>query len=196
METITCTNCGAQNSAYLKYCSSCGHALPAPPAPIVESIPPQPDTFTTRVNKHKGLVGAVFGIIFFALTVYAVQHFYSKVASINNFQASAFESVMNMTAMQLNQKCPMMVDEATRLDNVEVLPGTVFQYNYTLVSLDGADVSPDTLQKYIEPQIIENVRTNPEMLIYRQNKTTFVYQYRDKNSIPILKILITPDMYQ
>ena len=88
-----------------------------------------------------------------------------------------------------------MVDKDTRLDNAVALPGNVFQYNYTLINLNKDEVNPDTVKKYIEPAIINGVRTNPDLKIYRDNKTTMTYSYRDKNGVFILKIPVTPEMY-
>jgi hypothetical protein len=88
-----------------------------------------------------------------------------------------------------------MVDQDTRLDNAVALPGNVFQYNYTLVNLEKSEVNIDTVKKYIEPGIINNVKTSPDLKAYRDNKVTMAYYYKDKNGVFVLKISVTPDMY-
>ena len=88
-----------------------------------------------------------------------------------------------------------MVDRDTRLDNAVALPGNILQYNYTLINLDKSEVNVDTVNKYVAPGIINNVRTNPELKVYRDNKVTMDYAYRDKNGVFVLKISVTPDMY-
>lgn len=88
-----------------------------------------------------------------------------------------------------------MVDQNTRLDNVAAFPNNIFQYNYTLVNLEKSEVNIDTVKKYLEPNIINNVKTNPDLKPYRDNKVTMAYNYRDKNGVFVLKIEVTPEMY-
>lgn len=89
-----------------------------------------------------------------------------------------------------------MVDQYTRLDNAVALPDNAFQYNYTLVDIIQSEVNLDTVRKYIEPGIINNVKTNPDLKIYRDNKTTMVYYYKDKNGVFVFKLAVTPKMYE
>jgi len=89
-----------------------------------------------------------------------------------------------------------MIDQYTRLDNAMALPNNSFQYNYTLINIDKSEVNLDTVKKYIEPNIINNVKTNPDLKIYRENKTTMIYNYRDKNGIFVVRIAVTPEMYK
>ena len=89
-----------------------------------------------------------------------------------------------------------MVDQHTRLDNAVALPDNTFQYNYTLVDITKSEVNLDTVKKYVEPGILNNVRTNPGMKTFRDNKTTFIYYYKDMKGEFVFKYPITPDMYQ
>ena len=89
-----------------------------------------------------------------------------------------------------------MVDQYTRLDNALALPENIFQYNYTLVNITQSEINLDTVKKYIEPSIINNVKTSPDLKIYRDNKTTMIYNYRDKNGVFVFKLSVTPDMYE
>ena len=89
-----------------------------------------------------------------------------------------------------------MVDQYTRLDKVEVLPGTVMQYDYTLVTLAKTEVNADTIRKIMEPKIIENVRSSPQMKPFRDLKATFIYDYHDKNGESLLRISVSPEMYE
>ena len=142
---------------------------------------------TDKTNKNKKTLGAVVGIITFGLSYFAVQQIF--------FKKPSFDKAMMEAASEINKTCPIMVDKETRLDNTVAMPDNVFQYNYTLVNLTSAEIHPDTLRKYIEPNIINTVRTNPDMKIYRDSKTTMAYSYRDKVGEFILKILVTPDKY-
>lgn len=89
-----------------------------------------------------------------------------------------------------------MVDEFTRLDNSIALPCNIFQYNFTLVNTIKSEVIPDTVKKYLEPSIISNIRTNPDLKFFRDNKTTMVYFYKDKNGEFVYKLSVTPELYK
>ncbi len=89
-----------------------------------------------------------------------------------------------------------MVDKETRLDNAIALPNNIFQYNYTLINIDKSQIDEATVKNAMTPGLINNVKTNPELRLYREHKTTLAYNYRDKNGSFILKISVTPDLYQ
>ena len=187
MENVTCKNCGADNKANQKYCSRCGKELSKLPEENFTSQQVQPPAPTTP-DRRKKLLGAIVGIIAFGLSYWAVQQIF--------FKPPSFDKVMMQAASELNKTCPIMVDQYTRLDNALALPDNAFQYNYTLVNITKAEVNLDTVKKYIEPGILSNVKTNPDMKVYRDNKTTMIYYYKDKNGEFVYKFSVTPDMYQ
>lgn len=103
---------------------------------------------------------------------------------------------MMQAASQINQSCPIMVDQETRLDNAVAMPGKIFQYNYTLVNLAKDSINISGLESYIKPMILNNVKTNPDMKSFRDNKITMTYTYKDKYGVFITRIDITPEMYE
>jgi hypothetical protein len=141
---------------------------------------------TDDKGKRKKLIGTIVGIIVFGLSYYGAKQL---------FKAPSFDKAMMEAASELNKTCPIMVDQDTRLDNALALPENIFQYNYTLVNLDKSEVNVDTVKKYVEPGLINNVKTNPDLKVYRDNKVTMAYNYRDKNGVFVLKINVTPDLY-
>jgi hypothetical protein len=52
-----------------------------------------------------------------------------------------------------------------------------------------------TVNKYIRPGIIENVKNGPELREFRKNKITLDYNYFDKNGEFVTQISVTPEMY-
>jgi hypothetical protein len=137
-------------------------------------------------GKRNKILGTIVGIVVFGLAYVAAQQF---------FKSPSFDKALMEAAGELNKSCPFMVDQDTRLDNAMALPRNIFQYNYTLVNLDKSDVNIDTVKKYFEPVLINNVKTNPDLKLYRDNKVTMAYNYKDKNGVFVLKINITPDVY-
>ena len=129
------------------------------------------------------LVGMGIGIIGIAL----LQHFF--------FPKNTYNQEMMQAASEINKSCPFMVDSDTRLDNTMAMPDNVFQYNYTLVNMEKATTDVEQLEEYLRPTIVNTVRTNPDMKINRDHKTTMSYAYKDKNGEFLFKILVTPDLY-
>lgn len=183
-QTNICQSCGASNTTNYKYCKQCGFELPKvvfrAPQVQVQSAPKQHSV-------GKVLMAIVGGILAFGITFFVAQQIYLK--------ATSFDKELMQVAIVYNSSCPLMVDEETRLDNVVALPENIFQYNYTLVNMTKEEVKVDTLKKYLEPVIVNNVKTNPDLVIFREKKTTLNYYYKDKNGEFIHKISVTPDMY-
>jgi hypothetical protein len=138
-------------------------------------------------NNKKRNIGTVIGLAIGAIAFVLIQQLF--------FKAPSFDKVMMKAASELNKTCPIMVDKETRLDNAVSLPGQIFQYNYTLVNMVKDSMNIPDLQNYLEPIITNNVKTNPDLKVYRDHKITMAYYYKDKNGVFVLKIAVTPDKY-
>ena len=134
-----------------------------------------------NIQSIVGIIAGVGAMIF-------VQQFF--------FSAPTFDKAMMQAAGELNKSCPIMVDSETRLDNAVTLPENIFQYNYTLITAQKDSLNIEALQAYIEPRLINTVKTTPELKPYRDNKVTMAYQYKDKNGVFLFKVLVTPDKYK
>lgn len=110
--------------------------------------------------------------------------------------SDAFEKTMIKAASELNKTCPMMVDRETRLDNAVVLPGNIFQYNYTFLNMRKDSVDFVAMQNEMEPAVLNGVKTSPDLKVYREHKVTMAYNYVDKKGAFVFKILITPEKYK
>ena len=184
MQKQICTTCNSENFINAKYCSRCGHSL-------LQSIPETTNEHIkqpTTEKKSNKFIGIIAAIVAFVLSYWGVQQLF--------FKSPSLDKAIMMAASELNKTCPIMIDQDTRLDNAVALPDNAFQYNYTLINIERSQVNVDTLKKYIEPEIINSVKTSPDLKFYRDNKTTMVYYYRDRNGIFILKLYITPDKYE
>jgi hypothetical protein len=186
MDKVKCTHCEEYNNTNAKYCFRCGYELPKTKMESMGTTAPKKSENGKLTSKN--LLGSVVGIVAFGLAYFLVQQVFLKPPS--------YDKVMMKAASELNESCPMMVDQYTRLDNAVALPGNIFQYNYTLVDMTKAEVNLDTVKKYFEPGIINNVKTNPDLKLQRDNKTTMVYNYRDKNGIFVVKFSVTPELYE
>ena len=89
-----------------------------------------------------------------------------------------------------------MIDNVTRLDNAIALTGNTFQYNYSIVTMVKDSINIEKLKNYLEPRIINTVKTEPMMKIIRDNKTTVNYSYKDKSGVFLFTISVKPEQYE
>ncbi len=106
-----------------------------------------------------------------------------------------FNEFMLETAKNINEDCPKMIDEHTRLDDVLAMPPNELVYNYTLVNIDMDDVNMNNVTPSLEAMLLKTVKENNEFKIFRENKTTITYRYFDKEGMFMLKIDISPEKY-
>jgi hypothetical protein len=142
-------------------------------------------SFTENRNK---IIGVIVGAIVFAVTSFAVSDFFSKKPTL--------DKALMLAASELNKTCPIMVDAETRLDNAMALPNNRFQYNYTLINRSAEELDTVQIHKSVDTQIINNVKTNPDLKIYRENNVTMAYYYKDKNGKYLMKLNVTPELYK
>jgi len=94
-----------------------------------------------------------------------------------------------------NKGLPKMIDEDTRFDRVEALPGLAVQYDYTLTKLEAASLDKQLLDSQLQGDMRTNVKTSlcssADLKKFRDMGSTFQYQYRDKNGeiLGVIRIL-------
>jgi hypothetical protein len=212
MHFLKCNNCGHFNEVkneYLIFCSKCNKKLNNNFSDwskrnsdksfedykkficTTESIDIPKD-----LGKHKTKKGIKYWIGFAA----AFAIFYAigtiggeKLASL--FRKPAFEKAMIEFANEINKNCPIMIDGVTRLDNVISLPKKVFQYNYTILMAKDS-IKINELKDYLEPRIVNTVKTEPQMKIIRDNKITINYSYKDILGEHLFIIIVKPEQYE
>ncbi|UJP65517.1 hypothetical protein [Mongoliitalea daihaiensis] len=124
----------------------------------------------------------------FAISFFLVQYFF--------FQESSGDNYLQQAATEVNKSCPMMVDQETRLDGAEALPGNVFQYNYTLINMVAEGVNIEGIKEILEPQITRQVVKNEQLQVFRDKEVTMAYRYHDKTGAFLFDIQVGPDKYQ
>ena len=197
MDKVICTHCKTENSSKAKYCIECGFELPK----IIKEVVPEVQT-TVKPKKKRKYVSLLVIISLIVITLSVLGYFtYQKLVENNVF--ATIENVINVAknplqliANEMNKSCPMMVDEETRLDKVTLPSKTVFQYNYTLINYEKTEIDTVKIKSNLEQNIIQLIKTNPQMEYQRQNKVTMNYIYNDKNGDYLMSIIITPELYK
>ena len=107
----------------------------------------------------------------------------------------SIETELKSTSQQMNRGCPVMVDKETRLDATAGGPGNMFTYSFTLVNYEVQDINVPALRETMRPHLVDMVKSNPAMTLFRSNRVTLVYKYRDKRGRPIMDIALRPQDY-
>jgi hypothetical protein len=103
---------------------------------------------------------------------------------------------MENASKEINKNCPQMVDSVTRLDNTLVISGKIIYYNYTYINKDTFEINMDELKKNLYENILNNIKTNPNLKLYRENDVTFNYYYKDEYGNFLMEIEILPEQYK
>jgi hypothetical protein len=184
MADVECAKCGGSNRSSFRYCMRCGAELPK--VKVEEVNEPLPKKIPQQLDKKK-LAGMMVGIAIMIGISFGIPMLY---------QHFTYDRVMMEAASELNKTCPIMVDKETRFDNAVALPENVFQYNYTLVNVEKSLVDIEQLKQAVEELILPTVKTNPQLKIQREHKTTLNYYYKDRHGEFLFLIEITPDKYE
>ena len=175
-----CNECGNDNADNSKYCSNCGNDL----------LKQKDEHFLQKPIKkvnYKKVIGMTVGVIALYIAYFLIHQ---------PFNAHDLDKVLIKTSSEINKSCPIMIDSVTRLDNTTALPSKILQYNYTLISMEKEKVDIIELRSYLEQKIINNVRTNPDLKFFRDNKVKTNYYYKDKVGIYLFTISVTPEQYK
>jgi len=186
MEKNKCANCETDNFVTSKYCSNCGYELPKLQ---FEDAPQNIPVKSKRKLTNSQMIGIIVGMAVAAIVSTGVQKWL--------FPKPTIDKVLVELASKLNKEmCPMMLDMDTRADNAMALPNKTFLYNYTLVNFENGMIDTTEIKKIIEPNIINGIKTNPNMEYFRDNKVTMRYYYKDKNGNYLFSIIVTPEQYK
>ena len=141
----------------------------------------------TKENSSKKQQGirVIVGMITFALAFYGIQQFFK----------TDVEAELARVALELNKSTPIQYDQFTRLDSASAKGATNFSYYYTLTNVDKKAVHSDSVQAFLKPTLIHNIKYSPELKVYRDHEITMDYYYYDKNGDLITTIAVTPDLY-
>lgn len=114
-------------------------------------------------------------------------------AKILLFKTSSTDKDVLKFVKEMNKTCPTMVDPETRLDKVNALADNSLQFDYTLIYRYRDSVAIGNLKQYMEPVILNKIKTSPSLSRYLNKDLTWIYTYNDRNGDFIFKITYTPE---
>jgi hypothetical protein len=131
----------------------------------------------------------IFGAILLCAIIFVAIH-------ILFFRPSSPDRAILKFTKDLNKHCPEMIDLETRLDQVNALADNSLQFNYTLIYRDKDSLSVENLKTYMEPVILNKIKTSPALSKYLSKNLTWIYSYNDKNGDFMFKITYTPEQFK
>lgn len=127
----------------------------------------------------KALCGIIIPLLLLGLSIVTFMAISSKAIKNTHYQMSPEDQVRAL-ADQINKQGSIMVDKQTRLEGAENLPNRTILYKYTLIAKTSSEVSAETLNRIVRPDIVNKYNTLPEMKMFRDNAVTIIYRYSDK----------------
>jgi hypothetical protein len=97
------------------------------------------------------------------------------------------------TSKELNARLPLNVDSDTRWDTTVPGPGKCLTYCYTLIHVSKSEIDPVEVTAKIKPKLLLNYRTSPGMKLFRDNRVTLRFMYKDKVGETVTLIEVSPD---
>jgi hypothetical protein len=117
-------------------------------------------------------------------------------AKIFLFKSSSPDRDVLKFVKEMNKTCPSMVDVETRLDKVSSTADNSLQFDYTLIYRHKDSVAIGNLKQYMEPVILNKIKTSPSLSRYLNKDLTWIYSYNDRNGDFIFKITYTPEQFK
>lgn len=140
------------------------------------------------VNKKNTTSRIVIGIVIFI--------FITAVLKIALHETPrTFNDDMIEIANNINIHAPVIVDSTIRFDRVDALHGNTFQYNYTLLTLIHSQVDTVLLNTSGRQSMIEMIKKDPRIAIFRDNNIELQAKYFDKNGDYVATVSIYPNEY-
>lgn len=95
---------------------------------------------------------------------------------------------------EINKHAPIIIDSLLTLENVNALKKNTLIYNYSVKTSKSA-VDTIELIKASKEFLVENLKKNPNIKIFRDNNVIIQAVYKDSNQIEICKITVLPNEY-
>ena len=108
-------------------------------------------------------------------------------------RSNSVEEKLVQTSKNLNARLPLNVDSDTRWDTTVPGPGRCLTYCYTLINVSKSEIDPGEVTAKIKPKLLLYYRTNPDMKLFRDNRVTVHYLFKDKLGETVTSIEVTPD---
>lgn len=112
-----------------------------------------------------------------------------------NSKSKALHQKLSEMASSLNASTPVMLDPYTRFDGASVTEDNVFQYTYSILNTSDAWQMVNSAIQSMLPEMKKMFSENPDLRIFKENKVTIEYIYKDASGKVIRSQKIMPEDY-
>ncbi|MES2538954.1 MAG: hypothetical protein V4632_24115 [Pseudomonadota bacterium] len=92
-------------------------------------------------------------------------------------RGGSMDETLERLSVDMNRRTPVMVDQETRLDKITAEPGLQLKYHYTLLTVQGSDVSTSDFHKLLAPRL-KNQLCGSDVEKFLRQGVTVSYFYR------------------
>jgi hypothetical protein len=140
-----------------------------------------------KQRKKKLLIRKIIQIAVVVVLISVAQYYFVKDKSVGK--------ELTALVIKYNAACPIMISDDIRMESVNSLPHNTVQYDFSLIHVEKETVDVSVLKTDIEKQIMATSETNPSLQAFRDNNSTVIYNYKDRDQKDLFKIELTPEMY-
>ncbi len=111
---------------------------------------------------------------------------------------SELESELKLLANEMNVMTPVMIDEITRLDNVEVKNHDTVVYNYTIIGYtydEAKVVFHEVAQESQKELFIKTIKISSDFEYFRENKVNLEYSYKSEEGKYLFTIELPNELF-
>jgi len=104
-------------------------------------------------------------------------------------------SKLQEVSQQMNEKCPVKMDEDMRMDSTSVKRnplGVSYYYTVVAVNKDSLAVNLKDFEKKLKEPSQKYLDTSPETADFRKYDVSMSYYYYDKKGVPLFNFIIKP----
>lgn len=112
------------------------------------------------------------------------------------YRSSSPDRTILKFTKEMNKHCPMMIDAETRLDKVNALADNTLHFDYTLIYHVKDSLPVENMKNYMQPMILNKIKTSETLSKFLDKKLTWVYSYNDKNGDFIFNLTYTPEQFK
>lgn len=121
------------------------------------------------------LVGRTLVIVFLVLV------FLAQLAGSTLEQQSDLRSQLAEVARAQNESTPLMVDDSTRLEKVNLGQDLSIVYLFTLTEFNANEVSVNELHEFIRPLVLQRICVDADLKSNLELGVTYIYRYNGRD---------------
>ncbi|NMH86749.1 hypothetical protein [Flavivirga algicola] len=110
-------------------------------------------------------------------------------------QPKSVAKQLKSVAQNLNGKCPIILDQISKLDSVGSISNKNFIYYQSLYRLHKNEINFDSVNQNIRPKLIKEIKNNPNFKAFKKNNITIDYVFHDMYGVFINKLSFKPEVY-